>query len=137
MGVIHPVFIYRETGLDLVKGKATFGGSGDYKVSWTTREDTARYLGYVFTHLTASELSGKALRFEGDNMVIFFPFTTEKSWICNLIPRPSTKLSQPTRRKRVGKSKSRAPLGRFWQRMPPLGTCSLRTIMLQMYMAER
>ena len=60
----------------MANGKAVFGGSGDYRVSWTARADTARYLGYVFTHLTASELSGKALRFEADNLVSCPPLTT-------------------------------------------------------------
>jgi len=56
------------TGLDLANGKATIGGSGDYKVSWTTREDIARFLGYALTHLTTSKLSGKPLRIEGDKL---------------------------------------------------------------------
>jgi len=67
-GMWTDYFFTPEVGLDLASGKAAFGGSGDYRVSWTTREDAARYLGYVFTHLTASELSGKALRFEADNL---------------------------------------------------------------------
>ena len=60
---------FRSVGLDLANGKATIGGSGDYRVSWTTREDIARFMGYAFTHLTTSELSGKSLRIEGDNLV--------------------------------------------------------------------
>ena len=55
--------------MDLKNGKASFGGSGDYRLSWTTREDTARFMGYAFTHLSTSELSGKCLRIEGDNLV--------------------------------------------------------------------
>lgn len=50
-------------------GKVAVGGSGDYRVSWTTREDVARFMGYAFTHLSTPELSGKCLRIEGDNLV--------------------------------------------------------------------
>ena len=55
-----------------MNGKVTFGGRGDSKISWTTREDTARFLGYAFTHLTTSDLSGKTLRIEGDKLVSSF-----------------------------------------------------------------
>ena len=68
--------LFRHTWLDLASGRATIGGSGDYRVSWTTREDIARFLSYVLTHLTTSELSGRAFRIEGDNLVSSFHHRT-------------------------------------------------------------
>ena len=42
----------------------------------TTREGTARFLSYTFTHLTTSDLSGKTPRIEGDKLVSnFLPWT--------------------------------------------------------------
>ena len=68
--------LLRFPGLNLANGKVNIGGSGDSKLSWTTREDTARFMGYAFTHLTTSELSGKALRIEGDKLVSIFQHRT-------------------------------------------------------------
>ena len=97
----------------MANGKVVFGGSGDYKVSWTTRTDTARHIGYVFIHLTASELSGKALRFEADNLVGCLLLKTVKPLTFYYVSRPPTRLSRPMRRKRARKSRLREPLGRF------------------------
>ena len=69
-------FRYGGLDLQLTKGKATVGSNGDYRLSWTTREDTARFMGYAFTHLSTSELSGKCLRIEGDNHVSDSPRQT-------------------------------------------------------------
>ena len=71
----------RFAGTDFASGKVTIGGSGDSRVSWTTREDIARFMGHVFTHLTTAELSGKTLRIEGDNVVGNHPRQSVKSLI--------------------------------------------------------
>lgn len=55
-------------GWDFANGKVTVNGSGDYRLSWTTRKDTARFLTYVLTHLNISKLSGKTFRIEADNL---------------------------------------------------------------------
>lgn len=56
-------------GINFAEGKATLGGSGDGLVSFTGREDVARYLGYVLTSLPRSELLWKIFRIEGERKV--------------------------------------------------------------------
>lgn len=73
--VVHPDSL-RPAGWDLASAKVTVNGNGNSRISFTTREDTARFLVYVLTRLATSELSGKTIRIEGDNVVSGFLLRT-------------------------------------------------------------
>jgi len=79
-------------GWDFANAKVTVNGVGDSRISWTTRADTARFLTHALTHLTTSELSGKSLRIEGDNLtynelVVAYEEKTGKKLEVTRIPR--------------------------------------------------
>ncbi|KAI0258374.1 NAD-binding protein [Gloeopeniophorella convolvens] len=52
--------------LDLPSGKATVGGDGNKKISFTSRTDVARYLAFVLTRVPAEQLRNRALKISGD-----------------------------------------------------------------------
>ena len=58
-----------QIGWDLANGKAIVPGVRNSKISWTTREDTARFLIYTLAHFASSELSRKTFNIEGDSLV--------------------------------------------------------------------
>jgi len=47
-------------------GKVAVGGDGNAPVSWTARNDIARFLAHVLVHAPASRLQNQVLRLEGD-----------------------------------------------------------------------
>jgi len=78
-------FVLISTGpfADLIKiflgikdGKVTITGSGDDPLSWTAREDIARFVAYITTTIPLSQLANKSLAIEGSrhswNEVIAF-----------------------------------------------------------------
>lgn len=52
--------------LDVKSGKVAVGGDGNSKISFTTRNDTARFLAYVLVHAPKERLQNQTLRLEGD-----------------------------------------------------------------------
>ncbi len=55
--------------LDVPSGKVTIGGDGNKLISFTSREDIARYVSYVLTHLPAEQLQNRYFVIAGDNKV--------------------------------------------------------------------
>ncbi|KAH9055456.1 NAD-P-binding protein [Lactarius vividus] len=53
-------------GLDVTSGKVAVGGDGNSPVSFTARNDVARFLAYVLVHAPAARLQNQTLRLEGD-----------------------------------------------------------------------
>ncbi|KAH9032463.1 NAD-P-binding protein [Lactarius pseudohatsudake] len=53
-------------GLDVTSGKVAVGGDGNAPISFTARNDVARFLVYVLVHAPAARLQNQTLRLEGD-----------------------------------------------------------------------
>ncbi|TFY63178.1 hypothetical protein EVG20_g6419 [Dentipellis fragilis] len=54
------------TGLDPRSAHVLVGGDGDAPISWTSRQDIARYLAHVLTTAAPDQLKGKIFRIEGE-----------------------------------------------------------------------
>jgi len=53
-------------GFDLANGKVKFGGSGDAPISWTGKQDAARFIAHALTTFPKDKLDWKSIRYEGD-----------------------------------------------------------------------
>jgi hypothetical protein len=63
-------FVWRRFfGFDLAGGKVTVRGLGNTPISFAGRQDVARYVGFVFTNLSAEKLEWKIFRVEGERTV--------------------------------------------------------------------
>ncbi|KZO94641.1 NAD-binding protein [Calocera viscosa TUFC12733] len=61
---------HAEFGFDIPNGKTILRGSGNVPISWTARVDVARYIVYVLTHLSPTELKSKPFAIEGERSTI-------------------------------------------------------------------
>jgi len=80
-------------GFDFKNGKASFGGSGDVPISWTSMPDIGRFVAHVLTALPKKEVEWRKFRIEGDRQ-------TFNSIIASYEQRTGTKL-QVTKRSRA------------------------------------
>ena len=69
-------------GFDLAGGKVTVRGLGNTPISFAGRPDVARYVGFVFTSLSAEKLKWKIFRVESERTVstisiFILPLTTD------------------------------------------------------------
>ena len=67
------ITVNRIVNLDVKSGKVAIGGDGNAPISWTARNDIARFLAHVLVHAPASRLQNQALRLEGDRAVCPLP----------------------------------------------------------------
>ena len=65
----------REWDWKFAEGKVSFGGSGDFNLTFTHRIDVARYMANVLTRIPPSELAWKTLRLQGELTVCPSPLT--------------------------------------------------------------
>lgn len=67
------IYIYfsarRGRGYDFANGKATVLGTGDAEISFLSRPDIARYVGFIFTNLPIEKFEWKVFRLEADRGV--------------------------------------------------------------------
>ncbi|KAI0259727.1 NAD-P-binding protein [Gloeopeniophorella convolvens] len=52
--------------LDILSGKITVGGDGNYPISWTSRTDSARFIVHILTRLPRERLENSIFRCEAD-----------------------------------------------------------------------
>ena len=53
-------------GFDVPNKNISFVGEGDTPISFTTKSDISRFVGYVLTHQSATKLANAIFRVEGD-----------------------------------------------------------------------
>ncbi|EPQ51687.1 NAD P-binding protein [Gloeophyllum trabeum ATCC 11539] len=63
--VLSPLF-----GWDVPNGKVTMWGDGNKPITWTTREDVARFTEHLLTHTPAEQLYWKTFNIEGDRKTL-------------------------------------------------------------------
>ncbi|KAI0259710.1 NAD-P-binding protein [Gloeopeniophorella convolvens] len=56
----------RSLQLDILSGKITVGGDGNYPISWTSRTDSARFIVHILTKLPRERLENSIFRCEAD-----------------------------------------------------------------------
>lgn len=59
----------RFLGLDIKNGSVKISGDGNVPISFTAREDIARYMAHVLTTFPADALEWRTFRIEGDRQV--------------------------------------------------------------------
>lgn len=72
----YSLMIIRFLGLDIKNGSVKISGDGNVPISFTAREDIARYMAHVLTSLPAETLEWRIFRIEGDRQVCFVFLST-------------------------------------------------------------